>query len=183
MLITLEVIIAVILVYGVVQYQKAKGVNHFINERVVQAPKEKVWEVISDVGNYEHVTTAAISRVDILEGSGVGMIRECADEKGKSWQETCTIWEPGKRFRFVVDTHHPDFDLPFDEIAGTWSLHPLGPTTTKIVMDFAYQFSNPFLSGFLLPLAKKKAREDTEYILDNWQRMAESPRQDQISAR
>ena len=167
------VLILLIGIYGLFQYQKVRGENHLITERVVQAPVAEVWQIISDVDNYEQVTGPGIDRVDVLEGSGLGMIRECADPEGNSWEELCTIWEPGHRFKFKVNTDRPDYAYPFKELTGLWQIDALGPTTTRITMDFQYQFTNPFLSGLLLPFAMSAARKDTEYIMDNWQRMAE----------
>lgn len=160
-------------IYAVIQYVRVKGENHLISERVVQAPVNQVWKIISDVGNYEQVTGPGINRVDIIEGTGQGMIRECADPEGNSWEELCTIWEPGHQFKFEVNTNREDYTHPFKELSGLWQVDALGPTTTRITMDFTYQFKNPFVSGLFLPFAMNKARKDTEFIMDNWQRMAE----------
>ena len=167
------VIIVAVVVYGLIQYQKVKGDNHLISERVVQAPIGEVWEIIADVGNYENVTGPGIHRVDILQGSGQGMVRECADSEGNSWEELCTLWEPGHQFKFEVNTNREDYTYPFKKLSGLWQVDALGPTTTRITMDFSYQFKSPFVSGLFLPFAMSRAREDSEYIMDNWQRMAE----------
>ncbi len=161
------------LIYGLVQYSKAKGNNQLISERVVQAPKGKVWKIISDVGNYEQVTGPGIHRVEILDGQGQGMKRECADPQGNSWEEVCTIWEEERRFKFEVNTQRDDYAYPLKTLSGIWRVDELGPTTTRIVMQFDFEFKNAFLSGFFLPIALKQAREDMEFIMDNWQRMAE----------
>jgi len=172
-LITLASAIALVMLYGLYQYPKAKGLQHLIAKRVVQAPHNEVWAIVSDVGNYEEVTGPGIHRVEVLSGSELGMIRECADPQGNSWEEVCTVWEPGKRFKFEVNTQREDYGYPFKSLSGDWKVIALGPTSSRIEMDFAFEFENPFISGFFLPLAMKEAQEDTEYILDNWQRMAE----------
>lgn len=171
------VLILVVGVYGVIQYEKVKGENHLVTERIVQAPVENVWKIISDVGNYEEVTGPGINRVDIIEGTAQGMVRECADPDGNSWQELCTLWEPGHRFKFEVNTQREDYTYPFKQLSGLWQVDELGPTTTRITMDFAYQFKKPFISGLIMPFAMGQARADIEFIMDNWQRMAEQLQQ------
>ena len=171
------VLILVAAIYGIIQYQKAKGENHLVAERVVQAPVDEVWEIIADVGNYEQVTGPGISSVEVLEGEGYGMLRECADPDGNSWEEYCTLWEPGYRFKFEVNTDREDYAYPFEQLSGLWQVDAIGPTTTLITMDFEYRFKNPFFSGLFLPFAMKQAREDTEFILDNWQALAEGGEQ------
>jgi ribosome-associated toxin RatA of RatAB toxin-antitoxin module len=173
MLLADAVLILVVGVYGVIQYEKVKGENHLVSERIVQAPIEEVWEIIADVGNYQNVTGPGIHRVDILQGSGQGMVRECADSQGNSWEELCTLWEPEHRFKFEVNTDREDYAYPFTKLSGLWQVDALGPATTRITMDFSYQFKNAFVSGLFMPFAMAKARADTEYIMDNWQRMAE----------
>ena len=172
-LLGLAVLAGFVLIFGLYQYFKANQPQQLVAERIVQAPHWEVWKHISDVGNYEHVTGPGISRVDILEGSGEGMIRECADPQGNSWEEVCTIWEEGHRFKFEVNTQREDYAYPLKSLSGTWSVEELGPTTSKMVMQFDFEFTNPFLSGFFLPWALKQAREDMDYIMDNWQSMAE----------
>jgi ribosome-associated toxin RatA of RatAB toxin-antitoxin module len=172
-LIFLAVDVVLVMLYGLYQYPKAKGLQHLVATRVVEAPSDQVWDIISDVGNYEHVTGPGIQRVDVLSGSGLGMIREGADPEGIAWEEVCTLWEPGKRFKFEVNTQKDDYAYPFNSLSGDWQVVELGPTTSRIEMDFAFEFKNPFISGFFLPFAMKEAVKDTEYILDNWQRMAE----------
>ncbi|MEW7291451.1 SRPBCC family protein [Aquimarina sp. 2304DJ70-9] len=165
--------IVVLLVYGFVQYPKAKGEQHFIAERIINAPKENVWEVISDVGNYHKVTAPNIHHVEIVEGQGLGMKRVCSAPDGSSWEETCTVWNPGKEFRFVVNTQKEDYPFPLKSLSGLWKVEQVSPLQTRLKMDFAYEFKSPFLSGYFLSMGMKQAKEDTDFLLDNWQQQAE----------
>ncbi len=165
--------IVLLLIYGFVQYPKAKGKQHFTAERVIHAPKEKVWKVISDVGNYHQVTAPSIHHVKIISGSGLGMKRVCSAPDGSSWEETCILWKPGEEFRFKVNTEKEDYPFPLKSLAGSWKVETVSPLQTNLVLDFTYEFDNPFLSGYFLDIGTKQAKEDTEYLLDNWQRLAE----------
>ena len=166
-------VIVALLIYGFIQFPKAKGEQHFVVERVVNAPKEKVWNIISDVGNYHEVTAPNISKVEILKGSGLGMIRECSSPSGHSWEEICTLWEPGRAFAFEVNTKREDYPFPLKSLSGIWKLEELNPDQTKIILDFSYEFKNAFISGYFLDLGMEQASQDTKYLLDNWQSMAE----------
>ncbi len=166
--------IVIVLVYGFVQYPKAKGEQHFTAERIIHAPKEKVWEVISDVGNYHEVTAPNINHVEIISGQGLGMKRVCSAPDGSSWEETCTVWKPGNEYKFVVNTQKEDYPLPLKSLSGTWKVETVSPLQTRLFMDFAYEFKSPFLSGYFLSTGTKQAQKDTEYLLDNWQRLAEN---------
>ena len=166
-------LIAIILIYGSMQYSKAKGINHFISERIVEAPKDKVWNIISDVGNYHKVTAAGIDNVKIIEGQGLGLKRVCSDVNGNRWEETCTSWIPQQEFSFKVDTKKDDYSLPFKSLSAIWKLDSLSPTKTKITIDMSYEFKNAFLGGLFLKLGEKQADIDSNFLLDNWQKMAE----------
>ncbi|NER14427.1 hypothetical protein GWK08_13315 [Leptobacterium flavescens] len=170
---TLASLIVALLVYGGIQYPKTKGLNHFTAERIVHAHVDEVWDIISDVGNYHEVTAAGIDKVRILEGNGLGMKRECADPAGNSWEEVCTLWEPGVQFKFRVNTEREDYRFPFKSLSGLWRVDSIAPTSTRISLDFAYEFENPFLSGFFISAGSKQAEEDMKILLDNWQQLAE----------
>ena len=167
-------IILILLIYGFIQYPKAKGEKHFTIERVVKAPRDRVWEIISDVGNYHEVTAPNISNVEILKGNGLGMHRECSSPDGHSWEELCTLWVPGEAFAFEVNTKREDYPFPLKSLSGLWKLQELGPDRTKIILDFSYEFKNAFLSGYFLTLGTEQATQDTNFLLDNWQKMAEA---------
>ncbi len=170
----LSLLIIVLLVYGFIQYPKAKGEQRFTAERIINAPKDKVWNIISDVGNYHKVTAAGIHDVKIIEGEGLGLKRVCSDPNGNSWEETCTLWNPGEAFEFVVNTQREDYPFPLKSLKGAWKVSELSNYETKLTLDFTYEFKNAFLSGFFLSMGKKHATEDTKILLDNWQRMAEN---------
>ncbi len=169
----MAVLILALIIYGLVQYPKAKGEQHFTAERIVNAPKDKVWDIISDVGNYHEVTAPNISKVEILKGSGLGMVRECSAPSGHSWEEVCTIWEPGEVFGFQVNTDREDYPFPLKSLSGLWKVEEVDANHTRILLDFSYEFQNAFLSGYFLSAGIKQAKEDTEFLLDNWQHMAE----------
>jgi hypothetical protein len=82
---------------------------------------DRVWSIMRQQERYADVADN-LSFVKILEGTGTGMIRECADTKGRSWQETCTRWVEGEGFGFRVHTDAPDYPYPIAALAGDWSV-------------------------------------------------------------
>jgi hypothetical protein len=50
-----------------------------------------------------------LAAVEIIEGDGEGMVRKCCDTNGKSWTETCHIWELERRFVVTFDTETSEF--------------------------------------------------------------------------
>ena len=172
----LALIIVLTLIYGFIQYPKAKKVQHFVSERIIYAPKDKIWDIIADVDNNHKVTSEGIHNVKIIEGEGLGLKRICSDPNGNSWEETCTIWEPGERFKFEVNTQNEDYPLPFKSLSGVWKLDSITEGKTKLTLDFSYEFKNAFIAGLFLGMGEKQAQKDSDYLLDNWQRMAEDIR-------
>lgn len=177
----LVVDIIIVLVYGFVQYPKAKGEQHFTAERMILAPKEKVWRIISDVGNYHKVTAPNIDNVQIVAGHGLSMKRVCSAPDGTSWEETCTLWDPGKAFKFEVNTKREDYPFPLKSLSGVWKVDSVAPGITRLSLDFAYEFKSPFLSGYFLSMGTEQAKKDTEFLLDNWQRLAENENETKIT--
>ncbi len=169
--------IVLLLTYGFIQYPKAKGEQHFVAERIIHAPKDQVWEIIADVGNYHKVTASNIHHVVVIEGQGLGMKRVCSAPDGSSWEETCTVWNPGKEFQFRVHTEKEDYPFPLKSLSGSWKVETVSPIQTRLVLDFTYEFKSPFLSGYFLSMGMKQAKKDTEYLLDNWQQLAENNNQ------
>ena len=91
--------------------------------RVIDAPLDLVWDIVSDVGGY-HRVVETLKHTEITSGSGLGMIRHCVDTKGREWNETCTMWEPQKTLRMNVDvgSYPAAFRAIFERIEGTWSV-------------------------------------------------------------
>ncbi len=173
----LVVDIVLLLIYGFIQYPKAKGEQHFTAQRIIYAPKAQVWDIISDVGNYHEVTAPNIDHVEIVKGQGLGMKRVCSAPDGSSWEETCTLWNPGKEFQFKVNTERNDYPFPLKSLSGSWKVETVSPFQTRLILDFTYEFTNPFLSGYFLSIGTKQAEKDTEFLLDNWQKLAENSNQ------
>jgi ribosome-associated toxin RatA of RatAB toxin-antitoxin module len=143
--------------------------------RAINAPAEEVWKAISDVGAYANVTKS-LSRSEILSGEGLGMRRRCHDQGGRSWEETCTLWEEGSRYRFEVDTaSYPlRLRLLLRSLEGTWAIEPID-RRSKVSMRFDADFRLGPLGRALGRLMRRSAKAECEHILAQWQLSVESP--------
>ncbi|WP_298937472.1 SRPBCC family protein [uncultured Ruegeria sp.] len=96
-------------------------------KRTVKAPKEVVWNVMTDHPAYADVADN-ISKVEVLSGEGLGMKRRCYGPKGENWEETCDLFEPGHSYGFRIHTDADDYPYPFEELSGRWTVveHSVG---------------------------------------------------------
>ena len=105
-------------------------------DRLLAASPAAVWDAVSDASGYARVA-AGIAATEIVSGAGEGMVRVCTDDRGAQWSETCTLWEPGRRYRMRVDvaTYPPQYRALIDELTQTWSVHP-APGGTLLTLTF-----------------------------------------------
>ena len=104
--------------------------------RVVGAPLDVAWSVLSDAGAY-HAVVDSLAHTEITAGHGEGMTRHCVDTRGREWDETCTMWAEGSAFRMTVDiaSYPASFRAIFSRLEGTWAVRP-AETGTLISMRF-----------------------------------------------
>jgi ribosome-associated toxin RatA of RatAB toxin-antitoxin module len=141
----------------------------FVADRVVQAPAEQVWVVVADVAGYAQVAPG-LRHVEILQGDREGLRRRCYDARGRGWNETCTLWEPGRRFQMRVDTASYPFPLRqlLRSFQGTWSVDPL-PEGTRISVQFDAEPRLGLLGRLAVRAIGRKAQHDLIRLLDNYE--------------
>jgi ribosome-associated toxin RatA of RatAB toxin-antitoxin module len=141
----------------------------FVAHRVVQAPADLVWAVVADLAGYAQLAPG-LSHVEILEGDGQNLRRRCYDSRGRGWNETCTLWEPGHRYRMQVDTTSYPFPLRqlLRSFQGTWSVDPL-PQGTRITVQFDAEPRLGPLGRLAVGVMGGKAHRDLTQLLDNYE--------------
>ncbi len=142
------------------------GVETHTDSRTITAPKEVVWQVISDVSNYHRYATG-LDNVTVMSGSGVGMVRACSDEQG-AWQETCTFWDEGNAYSFDVDPG-TGFPYPFTKMNGTWSAEAMSENVTELVVTFEYRFPYRWMHWLFNGATHDSFDEGDKTLLDNWE--------------
>jgi ribosome-associated toxin RatA of RatAB toxin-antitoxin module len=141
----------------------------FSDSRTFEATPERVWEVVTDGELYAEVAPN-LSRVEVLSGEGEGMVRECADTDGRAWRETCTVWEPGERYR--VDVHVADSPVhrrAFHSFTGEWSVEADGDGA-RATMTFEYEPRYGPLGWVLGKVGEREGKRLTRAIFDGWER-------------
>ena len=151
---------------------KAQGLKQMTFSRIIDAPRQKTWEAISDVANY-HEVAPNIDNVEMVSGQGEGMVRKCS-HGNDSWTETCTLWDEGNAFHFEVNTGAPDYPYPFDYLKGHWKLEQMRDSRTKIILIFVFRYRRKFQNWLIHPILRVKFGKTLEQLLNNWQDQMEA---------
>jgi len=141
-------------------------------KRVVDAPAETVWDIMTDHPGYADVASN-ISKVEVLSGEGIGMQRRCFGPKGENWTETCDHFEPGRAFGFKIHTEAPDYPYPISDLRGRWSVAPKG-AGSEFSIDIEAIPKGGFLARTLFSLlAKRQFKAVLVDLADAWSRQME----------
>ncbi len=180
-LVTLLVIAAIVLLFAIEQfigvatlYQGQHAVSTMSQEGTLtltatattDATPERAWQVMSDHERYADVADN-LSKVEVVSGSGVGMVRRCWDTNGKSWSETCTIWEEGRAFSFRVHTDAKDYPYPIAKLSGDWALSREAEGT-RIQLTFRITGKSGFGNRMLLKAMVIPFSTICDRLLSNW---------------
>jgi ribosome-associated toxin RatA of RatAB toxin-antitoxin module len=137
-------------------------------ERVVDASPDAAWQVVSDVEAYADAAPS-LDATEVLEGSGLGLVRRCSTGSG-SWEEVCTVWEPGRAYEMTVRTQ--TYPLPLramlSAMRGRWEIEPVD-SGARIVMTFEARPRLGPLGALLLRLGRRRFDAECRSILDHWQ--------------
>ncbi|MEX3008492.1 SRPBCC family protein [Hoeflea sp. TYP-13] len=131
-----------------------------------KASPDRVWQVMSHHEAYADVADN-LSKVEVLRGSGPDTERRCTDTNGRSWNETCTLWEEGRAFAFRVHTEAADYPYPIAQLTGTWSLAPV-PGGTQITMVFKVTARSGLLNGLMFRFMAAPFSKVCDRLLVNW---------------
>ena len=140
-------------------------------KRRVKAHPDVVWKVISDMAGLA-LTAPHISKVEILEGQKVGLIRRLHNHRGRWWVEKCIDWQDHKSYTMQVG--ESNFAFAFKKMEYTWGMKEHGENVT-VWMRFKY---TPRYSVIGQVLDRFKFRpgfeEQCQEVLDAWIRAIHS---------
>ncbi len=126
----------------------------------------RAWQVISNMEAYADVADN-ISRVEVVDGAGEGMVRQCADTKGRTWRETCTRWDDGIGFAFSVHTDAPDYPYPIASLSGEWSVEPTA-TGSTVSMLFKVRPRDGLLNRLAFKMMVAPFAKVCDRVLTRW---------------
>ena len=132
-------------------------------ERRIDAPRAQAWEVLSDLDGWgAHAPN--LSRTEVIEGAAEGAVRRCYNNSGKGWTETCTLWQPGRRYVMEVDTS--DYPYPIRVMRGTFSVDDDGAGCLA-KLRFDYEFKYGILGRVLGVMARPMLSHTCKRLLDS----------------
>jgi hypothetical protein len=140
--------------------------------RDTDLPAEVVWPVIADLDGYaQHVSS--LSSTTVIDGSGGGARRRCTDARGRDWEETCVLWEDGRRYVIEVDvaTYPADLRALFRSFTGTWELTPRRDGST-MRLRFEGDVRGGRVGAAVVERMAAGARRDLERTLASYERAA-----------
>lgn len=116
--------------------------------RILPAPPAQVWPLLTDHDLYGRLAPN-LSRVEVISDADEPLRRRCTNTTGRSWEETCTLWQDGRRYAVEVDT--ADYPYPLILMRGLWQVDP-HPAGSRVTMRFAFQAA-PTITGGLFAIA------------------------------
>lgn len=130
---------------------------------------DQLWPVMTDHELYAKLALN-LKAAKGLSPNGPGFQRTCTDTIGRTWSETCTLWDPGRRFD--VNINISDYPYPLQLVQGSWQVEPAASSGSTIGMTFAIQ-PNPGLAGRLfVPTMHLFFKPILRRITKGWQRAA-----------
>lgn len=130
-----------------------------------EAPAAAMWDVIGRMGDIQHYMPSLV-RSEILDDKapGVGAIRRCADQSGRSWAEECIEFEPGHSYTVRFIAEEPDFPFPVSNMLGGWKVMAAG-TGSEVMVWWELAPKPRFLAPILLPILAFNADRDFVQVI------------------
>lgn len=131
----------------------------------IEVPATNIWEVIRCMGDIQNYAPSLV-RSEILEGKepGVGAVRRCTNQSGKSWAEECIDFDPGSSFtlRFIAEA--PDFPFPASTMLGGWKVMSAG-SGSDVMVWWELTPKPRLLAPVLLPILALSVDRDVVQIV------------------
>lgn len=142
-------------------------------ERVTDLPADVLWPVIADLDGYAG-HAPSLSSTTVLAGAGDGARRRCVDARGRAWEETCVLWEEGRRYAVDVDvaTYPVDLRAIFRTFRGTWEVEPRPEGGSTMRMRFSGDVRGGRAGRAIVDRMAASARRDLEATLTSYERAA-----------
>jgi hypothetical protein len=140
--------------------------------RDTDLPADVVWPVVADLDGYaDHVSS--LSSTTVVGGDGEGARRRCTDARGRDWEETCVLWEDGRRYVIEVDvaTYPADLRTLFRSFTGTWEVTPR-PDGSTMRMLFEGDVRGGRVGAAVVERIAAGMRRDLERTLASYERVA-----------
>ena len=128
---------------------------------------EQLWPIMTDHDLYARLALN-LKAAEGLSPNGPGFERTCTDTIGRTWSETCTLWDPGRRFDVNVDISN--YPYPLQLVQGSWQVEPAAPSGSTIGMTFAIQPEPGPYGRVFVPAMHLSFKPILRRITKGWQR-------------
>lgn len=136
--------------------------------RHLPVPPHRVWPLLTDDRLYGRLAPN-LSSVEVISQPGETLRRRCTSTSGRHWQETCTLWDEGRRYAVEVDTSA--YPYPLTVMRGLWQVDPRSPGST-ITMRFALQATPTIRGGLFVLFMRLMFGPALSRIFKGWEREA-----------
>jgi hypothetical protein len=103
--------------------------------------------------------------VEVISEPGQPLRRRCTNTAGTGWEETCTLWDEGRRFAVEVDTSN--YPYPVAVMRGMWQVDP-APDASRVTMRFAYQADATLRGALFAIVFRAMFRPALAKIFSGW---------------
>jgi len=141
---------------------------HTLNREIDGTPSQ-LWPVISDHALYAELALN-LKAAENVTPNGPGFERTCTDSLGRTWSETCTLWDPGHRFD--IDIRIDEYPYPLQMVQGSWSVAEATRGTSNVAMVFAFQPNRGMYGRTFLPVLHLMFPSILKRIAKGWERTA-----------
>jgi ribosome-associated toxin RatA of RatAB toxin-antitoxin module len=136
--------------------------------RHLPVPPHRIWPLLTDHQLYGRLAPN-LSHVEVISQPGETLRRRCTSTSGQHWQETCTLWDEGRRFAVEVDT--AAYPYPITVMRGLWQVDP-HPAGSTITMRFALQAKPTIRGGLFVLVMRLMFGPALARIFNGWERAA-----------
>ncbi|MBT8241880.1 MAG: SRPBCC family protein [Acidimicrobiia bacterium] len=140
-------------------------------QRETDGTPARLWPIISDHALYAKLALN-LKAAENITPNGPGFERSCTDGIGRTWSETCTLWDPGHRFD--VDINIDDYPYPLQMVQGSWRVNQATGDTSAVGMMFAFQPNRGIAGRLFTPIMHLMFPPILKRIAKGWERAADS---------
>ncbi|MEE9414824.1 MAG: SRPBCC family protein [Acidimicrobiales bacterium] len=130
---------------------------------------EESWPIMTNHSLYAKLALN-LKAAESVTPNGPGFERTCTDSLGRTWAETCTLWEAGRRFDVNVDIS--DYPYPLQVVQGSWRVDPAESATSAIGMRFAIRPKPGLYGRVFVPAMHLTFTPILKRIAKGWQQAA-----------
>ncbi len=134
-----------------------KGTHKVSSHILVNAPQQKVWEVISDFANvYTWAPSVQQSHALTTSETGPGTGRYCKLDGFGEIEEYVTVWQEGEGFVYDVTPLGP-----LTNAFSSWWLHKINDQTTRLSVVFSYEIRFGLFGSIMHSLVMRKKLQES----------------------